>query len=397
MMAKALASNVLPFLYVSMFVVSLSIGMFSPLVPLYAQRLGASYFDLGIIGVAWSAPYIVLPAVVGALADKFGRRAFLLVGMAGCALVSGLFLLAHEVWQVTAIRALNGIAYSFMLPVVEALVVDITSAEERTKAMGRYSFSWSLGMLIGPFIGGLLLETFGFAVLFSMSLVVAISAFIIALYTMLSRHQPRSQPSIPETTSSSKDIVAVSIHPIYLVIVMYSITTGLIFSIFPAYAEGLGLDAFQIGTLFSMLGIARTLTFWHSKSITEIGEKQSIVLALTIQAFSLIAMAYLYGFIPFLILMSLLGFGIGVLTPLTLSIASKIASSAKVGIIMGLVEGLSGIGWTIGSLVGGATTESIGPTYPYLIFGVIIALSIIPTVIWSKRKLPTLQAHEKSH
>ena len=84
---KATTSNILLFLYISIFVISLSIGMFSPLVPLYAQRLGASYFDLGIIGVAWSVPYIILPAIIGALADKVGRRAFFLVGMAGCCLL----------------------------------------------------------------------------------------------------------------------------------------------------------------------------------------------------------------------------------------------------------------------------------------------------------------------
>jgi len=388
-MAKALTSNVLPFLYVSMFVISLSIGMFSPLVPLYAQRLGASYFDLGIIGVAWSAPYIVLPAIIGALADKFGRRDFLLVGMAGCALVSGLFLLAHEFWHVTVIRALNGIAYSFLWPVAEALIVDITSSAERMKAMGRYSFSWALGILIGPLFGGLLLKTFGFTVLFSTSLVVAISAFIITLYTMLFRHQTKSQPSTPEITSSSKGIVAVSLHPIYLVIVMYSIATGLIFSIFPAYAEGLGLDAFQIGTLFSMLGVTRTLTFWYSESITRIGEKRSIMLALVTQALSLIAIAYLYGFIPFLILMALLGFSIGILSPLSLSIASKMASSAKVAVTMGIVEGISGIGWTIGPIIGGTAAESLGPTYPYLIFGGITILSIIPIILWLKREKST--------
>jgi len=388
-MAKALTSNVLPFLYVSMFVISLSIGMFSPLVPLYAQRLGASYFDLGIIGVAWSAPYIVLPAIIGALADKFGRRDFLLVGMAGCALVSGLFLLAHEFWHVTVIRALNGIAYSFLWPVAEALIVDITSSAERMKAMGRYSFSWALGILIGPLFGGLLLKTFGFTVLFSTSLVVAISAFIITLYTMLFRHQTKSQPSTPEITSSSKGIVAVSLHPIYLVIVMYSIATGLIFSIFPAYAEGLGLDAFQIGTLFSMLGVTRTLTFWYSESITRIGEKRSIMLALVTQALSLIAIAYLYGFIPFLILMALLGFSIGILSPLSLSIASKMASSAKVAVTMGIVEGISGIGWTIGPIIGGTAAESLGPTYPYLIFGGITILSIIPMILWLKREIST--------
>ncbi|MFQ6081186.1 MAG: MFS transporter [Candidatus Bathyarchaeia archaeon] len=386
---KTTTSNILLPLFVSTFVISLSIGMFSPLVPLYAQQLGASYFDLGVIGVAWSVPYIILPAIIGALADRVGRRVFFLVGMAGCAHVSGLFLLAYEVWHVTMIRAFNGIAYSFMFPIVEALVVDITSPSERIRAMGRYSFSWALGMLAGPFIGGLLLETFGFVVLFSTSLVVGISAFIIALYAMLFPYQPKSQPITTKITSSSKGIAPVYLHHIYLVIVMYSIVMSLIFSIFPAYAEGLGMDAFQIGTLLSTFGTARVLTFWYSESITRIGEKPSIILALVTQALSLIAIAYLYGFIPFLIFMALLGCSTGILTPLSLSIASKMVSLAKVAITMGIVESFFGIGWTLGSIIGGAAAESVGPTYPYLIFGGITILSIIPIIMRSKRGAST--------
>jgi DHA1 family multidrug resistance protein-like MFS transporter/DHA1 family quinolone resistance protein-like MFS transporter len=341
---KTTTSSILLFLYVSTFVISLSIGMSSPLVPLYAQQLGASYLDLGVIGVAWSVPYIILPAIIGALADRVGRRVFFLVGMAGCAHVSGLFLLAYEVWHVTMIRAFNGIAYSFMFPVVEALVVDITSSSERIRAMGRYSFSWAFGMLAGPFIGGLLLENFGFTVLFSMSLVVGISAFIIALYAMFFPYRPKSKPITTKITSSSKGTAPVYLYHIYLVIVMYSIAMSLIFSIFPAYAEGLGIDAFQIGTLLSTFGTARVLTFWYSESITRIGEKPSIILALVTQALSLIAIAYLYGFIPFLIFMALLGCSTGVLTPLSLSTASKMVSSAKVAITMGIVESFFGIG-----------------------------------------------------
>lgn len=382
---KTKKSNILLFLYVSTFVISFSIGIFGPLVPLYAQRLGASYLDLGIIGVAWSVPYIIMPVIIGALADRVGRRVFFLVGMVGCALVPGFFLSAYDVWHVTLIRAFNGIAYSFMFPIVEALVVDITSSSGRIKAMGRYSFFWALGMLAGPFIGGLLLETFGFAVLFSTSLVVGVSAFIIALYAMLFRYQPKGHTVTTKTTSSPKGVPLVNLYHVYLVIVMYSIAMSLIFTLFPAYAEGLGMDAFQIGTLFSTFGTTRVITFWYSESITRIGEKQSIILALATQALSLTAITYLYGFIPFLILMALLGYSIGILTPLSLSIASKMASSTKVAITMGIVEGFFGIGWTFGSIFGGAAAESLGPTYPYLIFGGITILSTIPIIMRSRR------------
>jgi len=112
------------------------------------------------------------------------------------------------------------------------------------KSLNKQHFAFSIRLDVHYLLKyryGLLLQIFGFAVLFSMSFVVAVLAFIIALCTLLYRYQPKIQPNIPEITSSLKGIVAFHIHPIYVVIVLYSITTGLIFSIFPVYAEGLGL------------------------------------------------------------------------------------------------------------------------------------------------------------
>ncbi|NIR87649.1 MFS transporter, partial [Candidatus Bathyarchaeota archaeon] len=120
-----------------------------------------------------------------------------------------------------------------------------------------------------------------------------------------------------------------------------------------------------------------------------IGEKQSTILGLMTQALSLIAITYLYGFIPFLIFMALLGFSVGILGPLSLSIASRMAPSTKVAITMGAVEGVFGIGWTIGPIIGGVAAESLNPTYPYLIFGGITILSIIPVITWSRKRTST--------
>jgi hypothetical protein len=140
--------------------------------------------------------------------------------------------------------------------------------------MGRYSFSWALGMLAGPIIGGLL-ENFGFTILFSTYLAVGIPAFIIALYAMHFSYQPKNQPTTNKTTTPSKDVAPTHLHHVYLIIIMYSIVMSLIFSIFPAYAEDLSMDAFQIGILFFTLRAARVITLWHSEGITRIGEKQS--------------------------------------------------------------------------------------------------------------------------
>jgi len=49
----------------SMFLITTSMGIANPVVPLYAKDLGATYIDLGLIGVAWSAPHCFFPRSLG--------------------------------------------------------------------------------------------------------------------------------------------------------------------------------------------------------------------------------------------------------------------------------------------------------------------------------------------
>jgi len=374
--------SLLMFLYASMFLIAFSVGLYNPLVPLYAQSFGASYFDLGIIGMAFSFPYLVLPMFVGALSDRFGRRCFFLMGVSCCAVSAVLFTLASNVSHIIAVRLFGGVAYAFMWPTVEALVADVTTVEERTKAMGRYGFSWALGFLVGPFVGGLLLEKLGFKILFAAALIIGLAAVITAFRGILTHNVKLENPAIATT----REITSMTgLLPLYPVIVVYSITIGLIFSIFPAYASSFGVSSLQIGILFAILGVARTVTFLRSEAVSKIGVRQSISVALTIQAVSLIGIAYLKGFTHLMVLMALIGFAIGIFSPMTLSIASKISPKGRVGATIGFLEAFFGIGVTFGPFIGGVAAESLGPASPYIIVAFLSGLTLLPIIIWKRR------------
>ena len=371
---RAGIKNRLMYLYASVFVIALSVGAYSPLVPLFAQKLGATYVDLGLIGVAFSIPYVMLPILIGILSDRFGRRFFYLTGISCCAVAAILFNLASNVTHIIAIRFFGGIAYALMWPTVEALISDVTNAEERTKAMGRYGFSWALGFLIGPFIGGLLLEKTSFSNLFTVAHIIGLAAIPTALYALSKPEYELKHTKL----QISEMVVARDLLPIYFVIITYSMSLGLIFAIFPAYANSLGITSFQIGILFAIFGIARTITFLHSESMSRIGIRESISLALIIQMTALAAIAHLQGFEYFALLTTLVGTAMGIFSPLTLSTASRIAPKGRVGMAMGLVEAIFGVGVTTGPFIGGIAAESLGPTSPYLILAVTSGLTIIP-------------------
>lgn len=195
--------NSLFFLYASMFMITLSTGSYSPLIPLYAQKLGASFYDLGIIGTVFSLPYVFLPLIIGSISDKFERRYFFLLGVSSTTIVAWLFTFASNVQHIIIIRLFNGIAYAFLWPIMEAMISDTTSKEKRTMAMGRFFSSSALGFLLGPLIGGVILQEFGFYYLFTTAGILGLMAVFIALYNTLAIDSHKKVHSIFQKKNSN--------------------------------------------------------------------------------------------------------------------------------------------------------------------------------------------------
>jgi DHA1 family multidrug resistance protein-like MFS transporter/DHA1 family quinolone resistance protein-like MFS transporter len=339
----------------------------------------------------FSIPYIIFPTIIGFLSDKFERRIFFLIGISGCASVAALFIFTNSIAQIIAVRFFNGIVYAFMWPSAEALITDVTSKKEVTRAAGLYSFSWALGFLIGPFIGGSVLTVWvnNFQILFLVALIIGILACAVAFYSLGSPKKLESSCQIKDSLGRSSKFTGniSSLVAVYLVIIVYSIGVSLVFSIFPGYANNLGVDVFEIGILFVALGVTRTITFLHSQFIARISAKKLITIGLIVEASALLALGYFRGFINFLLLFVILGLGFGILAPISFSTVSKMAPRGRIGITMGIFETFFGVGFTIGPFLGGVIAESISPNSPYFIFGVISLLSVISVIIMLKGEI----------
>lgn len=384
-MASLKNEKLLLFIYVSMFMVTFSVGVYNPLIPLYAKILGATYTDLGIIGMVFALPYAVLPVFVGSLTDKFGRRPFYMGGILLSTVTTLLFIFASKVEDIILIRVFNGIAYSFLWPVAEPIIAEITLPHERIRVMGRFNFSWALGFLLSPFFGGFIVENLGFYTLFITATILGLGASLIAFYGLIHKQKdkPKGKSSVLEMFNF-KNTGSLNIFSVYLVIVVYSIVVGIIFSIFPVYVNSFGITSFQVGLLFTVFGVARVIVFLSSENISKnFGEKNSIILALIIQVTSLTLIASIKNLMFFIFSMALLGLTVGIISPITLSLASKMARKEKIGVTLGFIESLFGLGMTIGPLIGGIVAENISIETPYIFAGL---LSLFPLTILVKEK-----------
>jgi MFS family permease len=140
---------------------TLAVQMQSVAIGWQVYELTHNLFDLGLIGLAQFAPFLLLILFAGHAADRYNRRNIIALCL-GAQLLCGLLLLAftlsglHSVWPVLAILALYGSARAFMMPATQAVLVNLVPAESFSKAVALSSSSFHIAVILGPTLGGLL-------------------------------------------------------------------------------------------------------------------------------------------------------------------------------------------------------------------------------------------------
>jgi MFS family permease len=151
-----IAAPLLPiFLIVAVDVLGLTLMI--PLLPFYAESLGATPAQVGwLIGI-YAACQLISGPMLGRLSDHMGRKPLLLVSQLGTCIGFIVTAFAPKLWILFLARAIDG-ATAGNLSLAQAYITDVTKPEERTKSFGIIGIAFALGFLIGPAISGFLAQ-----------------------------------------------------------------------------------------------------------------------------------------------------------------------------------------------------------------------------------------------
>jgi DHA2 family multidrug resistance protein len=125
--------------------------------------------------------YIVAAAIMtppsGFLAARFGRQRVLMVAIVGFVAASVLCGLAQSLTQIVAFRLLQGFFGAALVPIAQAILLDIYEPEERGSAMALFGVSVMVGPVLGPVIGGWLTDNLSWRWVFYINVPIGIVAF----------------------------------------------------------------------------------------------------------------------------------------------------------------------------------------------------------------------------
>jgi MFS transporter, DHA1 family, tetracycline resistance protein len=126
-----------------------------PLLPLYAERFGASPLVATTIVSCYALCSLISTPIIGHLSDRYGRKRLLLFSQAGTCAAFLMLGLANALWMVFLGRIIDGITAG-NLATAQAYISDHTKPEERTKAFGLIGIAFGIGFMVGPALGGVL-------------------------------------------------------------------------------------------------------------------------------------------------------------------------------------------------------------------------------------------------
>ncbi len=360
-------------------------GIIIPVLPFYAEELGASPFQLGLLMATYSVMQFLFAPMWGRLSDKIGRKPVLLIGIAGLALSFFLLAWASQLWMLFAARIIGGSLSAANMPTVMAYVADITSEEDRGKGMGIIGAAVGLGFIFGPAIGGIF-SSGNLALPFILSGISSLFTWFLVLF-VLKESLTNKQEAIDKKRPSLIDGLKTPIANLYILQWFVSVSLAGLEATFAYFAyDRAGLGTLELGYIFMIMGLAGAIVQGGlvGRMTKSLGEGKVIQIGVLVSALGFALILLVENFITAAIFLTIFGLGNGLIRPSVSSLLTKTAKSGY-GQTTGLLSSFDSLGRIIGPPLGGLL-YGWAIFLPYL-SGVVLSLFALAIYYVYKKKV----------
>jgi len=377
----------LAILFLTVFVDLVGFGIVLPLLPLYADRFGASGIWIGVLVLSYSAAQLVFAPIWGRLSDRFGRRPILIVGLLGSAASYLVFAYAGSILVLLLSRILAGVGGA-NIPVAQAYIADVTPPERRAGNMGLIGAAFGLGFIFGPAIGGLLApiapELPGLAAAGLCAVNATLAVFFLpeslsperrsALSDARAGRDPRGKGvrrvPVPRFHELRAFLADPALRTILILSFLFTVAFSVMHPTFPLLASRrFGLDERSVGWLFAFMGVVSALVQGGLVRVLvpRIGEAALVRASAPPFVLGLLLIALAPGVPTLMIGMGLLALGFGGSLPSLVSLLSRAAPEDVQGGSLGIGMSVGAMARILGPLLAGVLWDVMGMGWPYLV------------------------------
>ncbi|WP_090082157.1 MFS transporter [Lentibacillus persicus] len=379
------------------FFVGGSLTMVLPFLSLYIEEFGnfsdayVQNWSGWIFGITFGTAFLFSP-LWGRIGDKYGRKNILIISALGMGLSVLLMGFADSVWELFFLRLFMGVFTGF-IPMSQALISTQTPKAIAGRVLGTLQTGSVTGNLMGPMLGGVLADMFGYSATFKW---VSITIFLSGLLVLLGIREvilknTGENAEKEETFSSKQVILHILGHPVLLAVMLISALVQIahfsiqpILSLYVAEIHGPVSIAFFSGMAFSAAGLGNLLMARRWGRIGDrVGYIKILILLLFMAGIVYLPGAFVTNIWQLIILRFLLGIAIGGIIPVRIAYIRQAAPLSIQGEMLGYNTSLRFLGNIIGPALGGMLSGYFGISAVFFVTsGLLIASGAIMLITW---------------
>lgn len=380
-------------LMINMFIAVGSFGIIIPILPAYLQSINQGGTAAGLMIAIFAGAQLIFSPIAGKWSDQYGRRKMIIYGLAGLTLSMFIFYAVNSIWLLYASRVIGGVGAALLIPAIFAYVADITTMEQRAKGNSLVSAAMSLGIVIGPGLGGFLAD-FGLKIPFLVSALVSLVAVLFSMMLLENSETEEAtaaRAAIQDNESMVSKLARSVKMPYFIPLV---ITLVMSFGLM-AYESVLGLfldkqygaTPQQIALMVTATGIVSVIVqlFLVDRIVRTFGEVAVLNIFIGVAALGFLLSLFTGSYSLFFVISLIIFLATSILRPVLNTLISKMAGNEQ-GFAMGMNNAYMSIGNVLGPTLAGVLFD-VQIMYPFVLGLVLLLVTLGITIVWQKRTL----------
>lgn len=363
-------------LWGTQFLAMVGMNLVVPFLPFFIRHLGVTEPDelARWSGLVFAGPFVlsfIATPIWGTLGDRYGRKTMVVRAIFGLALSQLLIGFSQNVYQLFLFRIVQGAISGFIASAL-ALVSTNTPREKMGYAMGLMQSASAGGMVLGPFIGGLLADLVGYRhIFFITASLCTIGGFVVVFWVT---ERKRSDGDGKTFTVTQNLRLMLSDHRLRVVaatLVVGQMSVLMIEPIFALFIESFKSDTKYISTIaggiFSISGLFMVISApWWGKRNDRTGYRRNLTIAMAVVGVAYAGHILVADLVQLAALRAFLGFARGGILPTLYALTSIYSPADRQGGMMAIASSMTLLGNLLGPVIGGVIAGTFGITISFV-------------------------------
>jgi DHA1 family multidrug resistance protein-like MFS transporter len=365
-------------IWISQLVAIIGFAVVFPFLPYYVQELGVTELHevelwSGVLFATQAVTMAIFAPIWGTLSDRYGRKLMVQRAMFGGAVTLAAMGFAQDVWQLAILRAIQGMLTG-TVSAATTLVASSTPRERSGYALGLLQMAIWTGASLGPLIGGLIADTWGYRAAFW---VTGILLFLAGLTVWRFVKEDFQPPARDKSGGGFWEGVRLVVHQrsllsLFSIRFILRLAVRLIGPVLPLFVQSLVAPTARLATITGLIsgvqaGASAIGAVTLGRASDRIGYRRVLVACTALGAVLYVPQFFVTTPWQLLILQGAVGLTMSGVLASTSALLANLAPEGRQGAVYGVDASVVSAANAVGPMLGASIAAVVGLRAPFLL------------------------------